>query len=214
VVISEVFGEGVLVKRILLTGFEPWADWLRNPSGDIALALKGKRIANCEIISTVLPVAHGEDMAKVAPLIEAHRPSAVVSLGLHGSGAAIHVERVALNLKVIDDVDYPIVEGGDLAYWATLPTREMATEIREAGIRARLTYSAGTFLCNHIMYSVLQYVALHELPILAGFLHLPPTPDLVALREGTQAGMALGDIQKGVEAGLQAVAEKVNDLPV
>ena len=193
--------------KLLLTGFEPWADWPSNPSGDIARALDGVEIGECRIVSAVLPVAHGEDMAKVAPLIAQVQPRAVISLGLHGSASALHVERVAVNLKVIEEADHPVVAGGPDAYFATLPTRAMADAMRQAGIPARVTYSAGTFLCNHVMYSVLHHIATQRLAIRAGFIHIPPTPDLIALRGGTQASMALPDIQKGVIAGLEAVAK-------
>lgn len=193
--------------KILLTGFEPWADWPGNPSGEVARALHGAIIGGYEIASVVLPVAHGEDMAKVVPLIAQVRPRAVISLGLHGSASVLHVERVAVNLKVIDEVDHPVVAGGPDAYFATLPTRAMADAMRQAGIPARVTYSAGTFLCNHVMYSVLHHIAIQRLDIQAGFIHIPPTPEVIALRGGTQASMALPDIQKGVIAGLEAVAK-------
>lgn len=193
--------------KILLTGFEPWGDWPGNPSGEIARALDGAEIGGCRIVSEVLPVVHGEDMAKVAPLIAQVRPNAVVSLGLHGSAPVLHVERVAVNLKVIEEVDHPVAPGGPAAYFATLPTRAMVGAMWEAGIPARLTYSAGTFLCNHIMYSVLHHIATRGLDIRAGFIHIPPTPELIARRGGAQASMALADIQRGVVPGIEAVAK-------
>jgi pyroglutamyl-peptidase len=203
----------VVVPKILVTGFEPWDNWSHNPSGDIALALDGASIAGCEIVSAILPVIHGEDIAIVKPLIKKHRPVAVVSLGLHGSASVVHIERVALNLKVVDGKDFPVVQGGPDAYFATLPTREMVEEIQEAvQVPAKLTYSAGTFLCNHIMYQVLHHIDVHDLDIKAGFIHLPPTPDMVL---GTnKASMALSDIQRGVVGALQAVAKNANVLTV
>jgi len=200
------------MPRILLTGFEPWAEWSTNPSGVVAESLDGALIGGCEVISTVLPVIHGGDIAKVAPLIAEYRPEAVVSLGLHGSAAALHVERVGVNLKVIDGADSPIVEGGPDAYFATLPTRSMVKRMQQAEVPARLTYSAGTFLCNHIMYSVLHLVAENELEIPAGFIHLPATPELVIELGKSQPSMALETIQTGVTAGLMAVAESLNIL--
>lgn len=197
------------MDTMLLTGFEPWADWSHNPSGDVAQALDGQVIGDCRIISAILPVVHGEDMAIVKPLIEKHRPLAVVSLGLHGSASVLHVERVAVNLKVIDGEDHPIVDGAPDAYFTTLPTRDMVVAIeKEAQIPAKLTYSAGTFLCNHIMYSVLHFVVSVNLNVKSGFIHIPPTPDMV-LGQG-KASMALDDIQRGVVAGLRVVAQSLN----
>ena len=75
------------------------------------------------------------------------------------------------------------------------------------GCRARLTYSAGTFLCNHIMYSVLHLVAEDDLP--AGFIHVPPTPELISELERSQPSMALETIRTGVIAGVTAVVENI-----
>ena len=178
--------------KILLTGFEPWANWTRNPSGEIAESLSGADIDGAEVISAVLPVAFGEDMARIAPLIERHHPEAIVSLGLGGRVPALHVERVAINLKVVDDQDFPILEGPQ-AYFATLPTRDMVAAIREAGVPATLHYSAGTFLCNHVMYSVLHYLRGMDLDVPAGFIHLPRLPgqNQEDLEGEPKGGMAL-----------------------
>ncbi|MCZ6636431.1 MAG: pyroglutamyl-peptidase I [bacterium] len=193
--------------KILVTGFEPWNKWDRNPSGEIAEALAGERMDGVEVVSTVLPVVHGEDIAQVVPLIQTHQPIAVVSLGLHGRASRIHVERVAINFKVVDGEDLPIVADGPAAYFATLPTREMRDAMNGVGVPAQLTYSAGTFLCNHVMYSVLHYLAEQGLDIPAGFLHLPPLPEHVAAGLCGGASMALAYTKKGVVAGLEAVVK-------
>ena len=196
--------------KILLTGFEPWAEWSSNPSGGVAESLDGTSIGGCEVVSAVLPVVHGADIDRVASLISEHEPVAVVCLGLHGSASALHVERVGINLKVIDGVDYPIVEGGPDAYFSTLPTRAMVQRMEDVKVPARLTYSAGTFLCNHIMYSVLHLVAEDDLP--AGFIHVPPTPELVAELGRSQSSMALETIRTGVVAGVTAVVENIIEV--
>ncbi len=193
--------------KILLTGFEPWAEWSSNPSGAVAESLDGSSIGGCEVVSAVLPVVHGADIDKVASLVAEYEPVAVVCLGLHGSASALHVERVGINLKVIDGVDYPIVEGGPDAYFSTLPTRAMVQRMADAKVPARLTYSAGTFLCNHIMYSVLHLIAEDDLP--AGFIHVPPTPELVTELGRSQPSMALEMIRTGVVAGVTAVVENI-----
>ena len=195
--------------KILLTGFEPWAEWSSNPSGTVVESLHGTSIGGCEVVSAVLPVVHGTDIDRVAPLIAEHEPVAVVCLGLHGSASALHVERVGINLKVIDGVDYPIVEGGPDAYFSTLPTRAMVQRIEDAGVPAQLTYSAGTFLCNHIMYSVLHLIAESRDDMPAGFIHVPPTPERVAELGRSQPSMALETICSGVVAGVMAVVENI-----
>ena len=141
--------------KILLTGFEPWAEWSSNPSGAVAESLDGTSIGGCEIVSAVLPVVHGADIDKVAPLIAEHEPVAVVCLGLHGSASALHVERVGINLKVIDGVDYPIVEGGPDAYFSTLPTRAMVQRMADAGGAGEADVFGGyVFVQSHYVFCV------------------------------------------------------------
>ena len=193
--------------KILITGFDPWGEWKRNPSGEIASSVGGETIDGCEIVSATLPVVHGEDIGKVGPMIEKHRPSAVLSLGLAAGVSALNVERVAVNLKVVDGadgpVDEPIIVGGPSAYFATLPTREMVEAIRKADVPARLSYSAGTYLCNHIMYNVLHWITDRGEDTLAGFIHIPRLPE-----QGLDGGpsMPLDLMRSGVVAGLAAVA--------
>jgi pyroglutamyl-peptidase len=184
--------------KILVTGFEPWGDRKSNPSGDVAASLDGERFGEAEIVSAVLPVVHGSDTAVTFPLIEEHQPSAVVSLGL-GSSTCLNVERVAVNLKNDDE---PIVAGGPAAYFATLPTRAMAEAIVAGGVPARLSYHAGTFLCNHIMYSVLHHLDEEDRAIPAGFIHLPPTPQLVVDQGQTGASMSFEKIREGTVLAL------------
>ena len=199
--------------KILLTGFEPWGKWDQNPSGEAALSLHGAVVGGHEVVGVTLPVVHGEDFARVTPLIEAHCPAAVVSLGLGGGGTTLNVERVAVNLKVIDGGegdepgDLPVVEGGPAAYFSTLPTRKMVASMQAAGVPARLSYSAGTFLCNHIMYQVLHYLAERRMEIPAGFVHIPALPEQVAAQGDVRGSMAMEDIRRGILAGLEAVVE-------
>ena len=201
-------------RKILVTGFEPWGKWERNPSGEIAGALSGKEIGGCRVTSAVVPVTHGEDIAMVAPLIDEHRPIAVVSLGL-GGGPALRVERLAVNLKVLEGEggteDLEVVEGGPAAYFSSLPVREMVVDIRRAGVPAQLSYTAGTFLCNHLMYSVLHHIVRRGLDTPAGFVHIPALPEQVV--DSGSPSMSLDAMQRGIVAGLGAVAEQIAKPP-
>jgi len=169
----------------------------------VAASLDGERIAEAEIVTAVIPVVHGEDTAVVFPLIEQHKPAAVLSLGL-GGGPCLNVERIAVNLMREDE---PIVEGCPDAFFATLPTRSMVDAIVAGGVPAKLSYSAGTFLCNHIMYSVLNYVSATGPAIPAGFIHVPPTPDLVAAQEQMAPSMSLEEIRVGTVLGIENLVD-------
>ncbi len=194
--------------KILVTGFEPWGKWSRNPSGEIAESLAGQSVGPYELVTGVLPVAFGGDIAEVRTLIELHRPEAVLSLGLSGAARALQVERVAVNLKVEEGEDLPVVEGGPAAYFATLPTREMVDFINERGIEAGFSYSAGTFLCNHIMFSVLHFLESQKMNTPAGFIHLPPVPE----QTDGKYGMELSRTRTGVLAGLQSISSFLGKL--
>ena len=184
--------------KILVTGFEPWGKWPSNPAGDVAILLGGERIGGVEIVSALLPVEFGEDTAITLPLIEEHKPAAVVSLGL-AQTSCLNVERVAVNLKNDDQAIYGT---GPDAYFATLPTRAMKEAIEKVGIPSKLSYHAGTFLCNHIMFGVLHFLAVNQSDTIAGFIHVPPTPDLVAAEGKDEPSMSLEMIREGTVIGL------------
>jgi pyroglutamyl-peptidase len=198
------------MSKILLTGFEPWGEWTINPSGEVASSLDGHKIGGVSIVTGIVPVVHGEDIETVRPLIEQHDPVAVVSIGLGGS-SGLNVERVAVNIKEIDSdegtIDLPVVEGGPDAYLSTLPTRDMVEYIRSQGVPTQLSYSAGTFLCNHLMYSVLHHLRASERDVISGFIHIPPMPEQVV--GSGRPSMSLDTVRQGVVAALECVEDHI-----
>ena len=198
--------------KILVTGFEPWGDWKRNPSGEVARSLEGLSVGEMSVVTGIVPVVHGEDIEKVGPLIEEHEPAAVLSLGL-GGGNGLNVERVAVNVKEIvsGDVtlDFPVVDDGPAAYLATLPTRKMVEDITGQGVPASLSYSAGTFLCNHLMYNVLHYIESRNLSAIAGFIHIPPMPEQVA--STGRGSMTADTVRKGIVAALERIVAQLRN---
>ena len=179
--------------KILVTGFEPWGGWERNPSGDVAVSLDGERIDGAEIVTAVLPVVYGKDVEVVVPMIEVHQPQAVLSFGL-SRRSCLNVERVAVNLKMDDT---PIAATGPDAYLATIPTVAIYNAIKNGSVPVELSYHAGRFLCNHTMYSVLHHLRTSGSSIPSGFIHIPPTPELAVSREGSGTGLALDKTREG-----------------
>jgi pyroglutamyl-peptidase len=182
-------------KRVaLVTGFEPYGSMEHNPSAEIARRLDGRRVAGVAVIGRQLPV-------DLAALDEAWRgilrevdPVAVILLGLAPGEAVIRLERVALNLAdfpIPDNagasvIDRPVDAKGAAALWARLPLRAIQRRLLALGIPARLSESAGTYLCNVSMYRALQRLP-RRVP--CGFIHLPLLPAQVALAiEGKLAG--------------------------
>ena len=167
---------------VLLTGFEPYGDENFNPSGEIAKRFDGKVINGVKIVGTVVPVS----FKRVKPILEEKilevNPSLVISLGLAPRTHYIRIERVAIN--VMDSGpdndgyaprDEPIVAGGPTAYFSTLPIRGILKRLISSGIPAAISNSAGTYLCNCVMYLVQHIIRVNEVKAKAGFIHIPYT---------------------------------------
>src|SRR5579863_2984825 len=176
--------------RVLVTGFEPYGPWQRNPSGETARHLDGATIVDAEISGLVLPVSFGRAAAPLIAAIDELRPDIVLNLG-QGGAVGVRVERVAVNRCAApaggDNDGYlpqgePVVAGGPETYRSTLPVSEIVDLLTNVKFDAALSDSAGEFLCNFIMYTTLHHIATHNLPIRAGFIHASPlreeVPDL------------------------------------
>ena len=165
-------------KRLLITCFEPFGGREKNASQEAVMALPDE-IGPYKVHRLCLPVVFGE-AAEVA-LAEVGRldPDAVVCVGEAGGRGAITPEMVAINLRfarIPDNAgntpqDEPVVEGGDAAIFSTLPVRAMAQAIRKKGLPGEVSYSAGAYVCNDLMYLMLHHLAKRGVP--CGFVHVP-----------------------------------------
>jgi pyroglutamyl-peptidase len=209
-------------RHILLTGFEPFDGDTVNPSGEVTKQLDGKVIGDCVVRSMILPVQHEAARAVVAPLLEAPGLVAVVHLGLAGGRARISLERVAVNVmdysrpdahgQVLCDVT--CVEGGPAAYFSTLPLREILAALTAEGIPATISNTAGTYLCNDILYATLQALAQRGLSIPAGFIHLPFLLSMVTAHNLEEPSMDLATMSRGIEVALRdLIAQPASKQP-
>lgn len=166
---------------VLVTGFGPFAEVTRNPSGAIAEALAAEPGVVCE----VLPVAYAGAAARIERLLDEVRPSAWLLFGVH-RGPGFLLERVALNLddEASPDIDgsvrrgVPIQPGAPVAYWSTLPLPQLAATLERLGLAWRWSSHAGGFLCNHSFYVARHLGAQRGRPIPCGLIHVPPLQDL------------------------------------
>lgn len=174
---------------ILCTGYEPFDDHETNPSEQVATALDGAEIAGHHVVGAVLPVEFGRVTDEITSFIEAHDPDAIVGLGLAAGRAAITVERLGINVNdcvgTPDNADAEprheqIESAGADAYFATIPVREAVSDLLAAGIPARLSNTAGTHCCNHLLYAARSHVETEGMAVPVGFVHLPATPGLAA----------------------------------
>jgi pyroglutamyl-peptidase len=177
-----------VTARALITGFEPYGGRGRNPAGEIATRLDGSEIAGIRVVGRNLPVAVAALDEIIPAMLAEVDPAAVIGLGLCPNEAVIRLERVAINLadfEIPDNdglvlIDQPIDAGDSAARFATLPLRRIQEALLQAGIPARLSNSAGTYLCNKALYRFLGAIEQRGRAVPCGFLHLPYVPEQVA----------------------------------
>ena len=199
--------------KILLTAFEPFGGERINPALE-AVKLVADKIGAAEIVKLEVPTVFGKCIAAVAEAIERERPEAVLCIGQAGGRSALTPERVAINVddaRIPDNegdqpLDRPIFPDGPAAYFATLPVKAMVEAIRAAGIPASLSNTAGTFVCNHLMYGVLYTLEKRFPGVRGGFLHVPYAPEQVVDKPG-QPSMSIQLIARGIEAAIAAIGE-------
>jgi len=167
-------------NSILLTGFESFGEFDVNPTELIVKALDGEIIDDITIKGVVLPVVFGKAGDLLINAVDETKPKAVICLGLAGKRHDISLERLAVNLDDADipdnagskPVDSPVVTEGPPACWSTLPVKAILAALKEQGIPASLSMSAGTYVCNHVFYRLMY--ELQSTPLIpAGFIHLP-----------------------------------------
>lgn len=198
--------------KILVTGFEPFGGESRNPSTEVVERLP-EQIAGAEIIKLILPVVRGKASSAIGQAVENFRPDAVLSIGQAGGRAAVSVERVAVNLddyRIADNegnqpIDEPVVPGGPDGYFCTVPVKEMVSAIQSVGIPAAQSLSAGTFVCNHVMYATGHLLATRYPNVKFGFIHIPYLPEQVTDKPG-QPSMSLDVSVRAVEAAIKNIA--------
>jgi pyroglutamyl-peptidase I len=199
------------MKKLLLTAFTPFDGERINPALEAVKLVKDK-IGNLEIVKLEVPTVFGKSIDTVREAIERERPDFVLSIGQAGGRAEITPERVAINLndaRIPDNegnqpIDEPIFPDGENAYFSTLPVKAMVEAIRKEGLPSSLSNSAGTYVCNHLMYGVLYY--LDKRPVIkAGFIHVPYIPEQTKNKKEMPA-LELSEIVRGLEAAITAIA--------
>lgn len=204
--------------KILLTAFDPFGNESINPALEAVKLVDVDKI-DAEVIKLEVPTVFHKSIDIVADKIREVQPDVVLAVGQAGGRYGITPERVAINeddARIEDNegnqpIDVPIKEDGQPAYFATLPIKAMVEAVSAQGIPASVSNSAGTFVCNHLMYGVL-YTLAKELPeARGGFIHVPFIPEQV-VNKPNQPSMALEDIVKGLEAALQAIVENDEDI--
>ncbi|EGR0048522.1 pyrrolidone-carboxylate peptidase [Vibrio vulnificus] len=203
------------MRKILVTGFEPFGGESLNPSLELVKVLTQKERTNIEIIGCQVPVVRHQSISTVIEAIEQHEPELVFMIGQASGRAAITPERVAINLddyRIEDNaghqpVDEPIIATGPAAYFSTLPVKAITHVLQQAGIPCQLSHSAGTFVCNHLFYGIQHY--LQARPIRSGFIHIPLLPEQASA--SNQPSMSLETLAHGLEMMIMTCLETEQD---
>jgi pyroglutamyl-peptidase len=189
---------------VLVTGFEPFGVHAINPSQVIAEILNGTIISDAEIIGIVLPVDFNRSVEEARAAIDQYHPDVVLSLGLAARSRVVKVEKIAVNLKRFPRDDgtwsFPqrIQSNGPFFRVTALDAGGIAWEMRHAGIPARQSFFAGTYICNSLFYALLGDVRENNLTASVGFIHVP------LLDSQDPAGMSLETLVDAVKIAIQS----------
>ncbi|MGL4737694.1 MAG: pyroglutamyl-peptidase I [Cellulosilyticaceae bacterium] len=206
--------------KVLVTGFDPFGGEPINPALEAVKKLPAQ-IGAVEVIVLEIPTVFGKSLEKIEEAIGTHQPDVVLSIGQAGGRFGITPERVAINIddaRIKDNegnqpVDTAVAAAGENAYFTNLPVKAMVQGMLAEGIPASLSNTAGTFVCNHVMYGVLHMIHTKYPNMRGGFIHVPYIPQQVTMKPGTPS-MSLDDIARGLEVAIRVIGETQEDLKI
>lgn len=196
------------MQTILLTGFEPFDQDLVNPSWEAVRQLDGMQLDDdVQIVARRLPCAFATAGEYLTQLIAELSPVMVIATGLGPGRSDISIERVAINVndaRIPDNlgaqpIDTAVVVGGPAAYFTTLPIKAMVKAVRQAGVAASVSQTAGTFVCNQVFYRLQHLLA--GTAVRSGFIHVPALPEQVV--GSGQPSMALAILVDGLQVAVR-----------
>lgn len=205
--------------KLLLTAFDPFGGSDINPAQE-AVKLVPDQIGDVEVIKLEVPTIFHESIKTVAAAMEKERPDVVLCIGQAGGRYDVTPERVAINVddaRIPDNagnqpVDVPVFSDGAPAYFSNLPVKAMVQGIRESGLPSSVSNTAGTFVCNHLMYGVLYYIDKKYPEMRGGFVHVPFIPQQVVKNSAPAPYMSQTDIARALEAAIKAIRDNDQDI--
>lgn len=200
--------------KILVTGFDPFGGEKVNPAYE-AVKLLPDQIHGAEIVKLEIPTVFSKCGPVVEEGIRQYQPNVVLNIGQAGGRASITIEKVAINFadaRIADNsgdqpVDEPLQADGAPAYFATIPIKSMMQNVREHDLPCFISYTAGTFVCNAVMYNVLYMCAKRYPNTCAGFIHVPFDSSQVIDKAVGTPSMSLEYIAKSIEYAIEAIVD-------
>ena len=204
--------------KILVTGFDPFGGEPINPAIKSVKRLPDN-LAGAEIIKLEIPTVRKKSLEKIEKAINEHNPDVILSIGQAGGRFDISIERIGINLddfRIPDNegnqiIDEPIFPDGENSYFVKLPVKAMVQNVQKNNIPASVSYTAGTFVCNHVLYGVLYLIEKKYKGKKSGFIHIPFLPQQVVDKRNTPS-MELNTIVKGLTAAIEAIVKNNEDI--
>ena len=200
--------------RILFTGFDPFGGEKINPAGEAVKMMKNE-IQGAEILKLEVPTVFGKAGEVLKKAVEQYRPDAVVCVGQAGGRAAITPEMIAVNImdaRIPDNAGNKpchefIIKEGREAYFSSLPVKDIEKNLNDNGIPSAVSYHAGTFVCNYLMYSLMNLINTKYPNMRGGFVHVPYSTEQVQNRTTPVPSMLLSEITRGLEIIAETLAK-------
>lgn len=201
------------MKKVLITGFEPFGGEKVNPALE-AVKMLPDTIGGAKVVKLEVPTVFKKSIKRLDECIEKEKPDITICVGQAGGRFDITVERVAINVddaRIPDNennspADEKIFEDGENAYFASLPIKTIVKNITDAGIPASISDSAGTFVCNHLMYGLLYLIDKKYNNMAGGFIHVPFIPQQASGRKNTPS-MNVSDIVKALTIAVETAVQ-------
>ncbi len=202
--------------KVLLTGFEPFGGESLNPAQEAVRMVK-ENIKGADVVKCYVPVVFGKAIETVYQAMKKENPDVVLLIGQAGGRYEITPERVAINCddgRIPDNegnqpVDQPVFADGPAAYFSTLPIKKMVEYMKKANVPAAVSNTAGTYVCNHLMYGTLYHIAKEFPNTIGGFMHVPFLHEQVMNKKETPS-LSIDDVVKGIEASIEAIVDSKN----
>ena len=200
--------------KVLVAAFDPYGGQSINAAAE-AVRLLPERVLNAELVRVEIPTVFAKSLEVLYASMDREQPEIILGVGQAGRRTGISVERVAINVddaRIEDNEgnqpeDKPIFKDGPAAYFSGLPIKDMVAEITAHGLPASVSNTAGTFVCNHLMYGLLHRIETRNLKVQGGFMHVPYTHKQALDKVGAPS-MTVGDIAKGLELAIQAAVRR------
>lgn len=207
------------MKKIVVTGFDPFGGESINPAWESVKALGQLKSETFSVHVCQIPTVFHKSLEHLYKALEDIKPDIVLCVGQAGGSSVFSIERIAINVndaRIPDNegnqpIDTPVIPEGPVGYWSTLPIKAIVHQLKEQGIPAVISQSAGTYVCNHLFYGLMHYISEKNPAIRGGFIHIPYLPEQAVHHSG-QPSMALETIIKGLTTIIQATLSNEQDI--